>query len=363
LKVRECAVCNLLAAIRRLENGEVMAKAKGEIRSWMGRAAVVAGVLGLACSSSKSNPGAATGGSSATGGSAGGSGGSTDDAATGPDDAAAEQGGAAGQGGAGPSDSSTSVDASADVGTGGGPSVVLDASRDVNHAGPVRIMAIGDSVTRAVCWRGLLWQKLNQNFASRFDLVGTLSNDPGCGLGTYDTDNQGYSSSLITEVVAGITNARVCDPNPCPSLDTFKTAFNTATPDVVLLHYGTNDVWNAKPASQIISAYSAMIDALREANPSVVVLLAEIIPMNVTAATCAGCSCAGCPTAIPALNAQIATFATTKSTDASPIIPVDQYTGFDATADTKDGVHPNTQGSQKMANNWYAALTANHLIP
>jgi lysophospholipase L1-like esterase len=41
---------------------------------------------------------------------------------------------------------------------------------------------------------------------------------------------------------------------------------------------------------------------------------------------------------------------------------VDQYTGFDATADTRDGVHPNTQGSQKMASKWAAALTANQLV-
>jgi mannan endo-1,4-beta-mannosidase len=81
--------------------------------------------------------------------------------------------------------------------------------------------------------------------------------------------------------------------------------------------------------------------------------------MNVTAATCAGCSCPSCPAAVAALNAEIATWAPTKSTAASPIIVVDQYTGFDAVADTMDGVHPNnTTGSQKMAAKWYAALAA-----
>jgi lysophospholipase L1-like esterase len=240
---------------------------------------------------------------------------------------------------------------------------VLDGSWEATHAGAVRIMAVGDSITRAVCWRGLLWQHLNQNYASRFDLVGTLSNDPGCGLGTYDTDNQGYSSSLITEVVAGITTARTCDPGPCPSLNTFSTAFATAMPDVLLIHYGTNDVWNAKPTSQIIGAYSTLIDTARAVNPSVVVLAAQIIPMNVTSATCAGCSCPGCPTAIPAFNSALVSMAASKSTDASPVIIVDQYTGFDAVQDTKDGVHPNTTGSQKMADRWYAALTNNFLIP
>ncbi len=222
----------------------------------------------------------------------------------------------------------------------------------------LNIMAVGDSITRDTCWRALLWEHLHQTFPSRFHLVGTLNSDPGCSVGTYETANQGYASSLVTEVVAGVTTARTCDPF-CPALSDLMTAFNTVKPDVMLLHYGTNDVWNNIAPTTIINAYSAVIDAMRAANPNVIVLLAQIIPMNVTAATCAGCSCASCPTAVPGLNAQIATWAPTKSTAASPIIVVDQYTGFDAVADTSDGVHPNaTTGSQKMADKWYAALAA-----
>jgi mannan endo-1,4-beta-mannosidase len=170
-------------------------------------------------------------------------------------------------------------------------------------------------------------------------------------------DNQGYGSALVTEVVRGVTNARTCDPF-CPALSDFMTAFNTLRPDVALIHFGTNDVWNQTiPPAAIVNGYSALVDALRAANPNVVVLLAQIIPMNVTSLTCAGCSCASCPTAVPALNAQIAIWAPTKSTSASPVILVDQYGGFDAVADTTDGVHPNsTTGSQKMADKWYAAL-------
>ena len=42
---------------------------------------------------------------------------------------------------------------------------------------------------------------------------------------------------------------------------------------------------------------------------------------------------------------------------ASPITVVDQYTNFDAAADTKDGVHANDMGSVKIATNWFTALT------
>jgi lysophospholipase L1-like esterase len=78
--------------------------------------------------------------------------------------------------------------------------------------------------------------------------------------------------------------------------------------------------------------------------------------MHVTNTTCSGCTCASCGTGITALNAAIDAWAPTKSSSASPIVVVDQYTGFDADGDTRDGVHPNDSGSQKIADKWLTAL-------
>jgi hypothetical protein len=79
--------------------------------------------------------------------------------------------------------------------------------------------------------------------------------------------------------------------------------------------------------------------------------------MNVTDATCGGCTCQGCPTAIPALNARIVSWAAENGTASSPIRVVDQFTSYDAVTDNVDGVHPTSgTGSQKIADNWYAAL-------
>jgi lysophospholipase L1-like esterase len=218
-------------------------------------------------------------------------------------------------------------------------------------------MALGDSITRATCWRDDLWQQLNMTHASQFHLVGTLSSDNGCTPSGYEMANQGYSSSLITEVVAGVTTNRTCDPNPCPALSDVAAAFTTVKPDVVLLHWGTNDIWNVISPTQIINAYSAVVDSLRTANPNAIVLIAQLIPLSPSPATCSGCTtCPTCDTGIQGLNTKIAAWAPTKSTAASPIIVVDQFTGFDPVADTRDGVHPNDSGSLKMANNWAAAL-------
>jgi len=322
-----------------------------------GGSAPATGGTGGSVSGSGGRAGAGTGGSTATGG-AGAATGGTAGGATGGG-AGHPSGGHGGAGGA------STTGAGGAAGAGGGGGRIATGGGGTNGtggaSGPVRIMAIGDSVTRATCWRDFLWQQLQQSYAGKVDFVGTLQADYGCNVSGFDPDNQGYSSSLITEVVAGVTNARTCDPY-CPNMTNLQTAFATAKPQVVLMHWGTNDVWNGKSSSSITSAYSTVIDALRTANPSVVVLLAQIIPMNVTGATCSGCSCASCSTAIPALNAAIVTFAAGKTTAQSPVIVVDQYTGFDATSDTRDGVHPNTAGSQKMASKWYAALTANQLV-
>lgn len=225
----------------------------------------------------------------------------------------------------------------------------------VTPDGSIRIMAMGDSITRATCWRAELWQALEQRFSGRFDFVGTLSENQGCAPAGYDRDNQAYSSSLLTEIVAGITDARTCDP-ACPTLGELSEAFVTARPDVILVHFGTNDVWNGRPTASILEGYSALVDAARAANPNVVVLVAQIIPMNVSDATCGGCTCAGCPTAVPALGEAVVTWASEKSTPESPIVPVDQYSGFDPNADTRDGVHPNADGDRKLAERWLAAL-------
>ncbi len=220
----------------------------------------------------------------------------------------------------------------------------------------VRIVAVGDSITQSTCWRALLWQRLSQDFAGRFDLVGSHTSDSGCTPAGYDQDNEGYGSALVTEVAASVTANRTCNP-ACPTLADLAGRFMQSPADVALMHFGTNDVWNGIPADTIVNAYSAVVGALRGSNPNVVILVSQIIPMNVTNATCTGCTCANCATAIPALNTRILAWAAENTTTASPIRVVDQYTGFDATQDNRDGVHPtNTTGSQKMADKWYEAL-------
>ncbi|MBN1611592.1 MAG: hypothetical protein JW940_33465 [Polyangiaceae bacterium] len=117
------------------------------------------------------------------------------------------------------------------------------------------------------------------------------------------------------------------------------------------LHFATNDVWNGKAATDILAAYETIVDAVRAVNTRVIILVAQIIPLNPTQY-----GCSECPGRVQTLNTQIASWAPGVRTADSPVIVVDHWTGFDVAADTGDGVHPNQSGSQKMADRWFAGL-------
>jgi hypothetical protein len=205
----------------------------------------------------------------------------------------------------------------------------------VAPAAPVRIMALGDSITSSPgCWRALLWSRLRNAGYTDHDFVGTQS-PQGCGF-DYDGEHEGHPGVLVTEVAArGLLPGWLAETDP----------------DVVMMHFGTNDVWSNRPTPAIIEAYSTLVGQMRERNPDVTVLVAQILPMNPA-------GCAECGARVSALNAAIPDWAASLSTARSPVVVVDQWTGFSTAGDTYDGVHPNASGDQKIASAWYPPLAS-----
>ena len=202
-------------------------------------------------------------------------------------------------------------------------------------AAPTRVMALGDSITGSPgCWRALLWQRLQNTGYTNVDFVGTLPAQ-GCGF-TYDGENEGHGGFLVTNVA---------DQNQLVGW------LSATLPDIVLMHFGTNDVWSARSNAQILAAYSKLVDQMRASKPTMRILVAKIIPMNPA-------SCAECAARTVSLNNEIPGWAAGKTTAQSPITVVDQWSGFSTATDTYDGVHPNAAGDQKMSDRWYPALTA-----
>jgi len=216
-----------------------------------------------------------------------------------------------------------------------GTALVATPALPATAPAPVRIMPLGDSITGSPgCWRALLWNRLQDTGYTNIDFVGTLG-PQGCGQ-PYDGDNEGHGGALVTNVAS---------QNQLP-------AWLAATrPDVVLMHFGTNDVWSNRATPTILAAYSTLVDQMRASNPAMKILVARIIPM-------APGTCPECGQRVVALNDAIPGWAASKTTPASPIVVVDQWSGFDTATDTYDGVHPNAAGDQKMSDRWYPALTA-----
>jgi lysophospholipase L1-like esterase len=327
--------------------------------------------MGVACGPASSGgtggaPGLGGSGSAGGSGSTGGSVGTGGNASTGGGPAA---GGAVGSGGTG-SGGRTGTGGTAGTSSGG---ATEGGGRGGNggagaggrmgaggHTGAWRIMPLGDSTTQSTCWRAMLWQQLNQSGRTgMFDFVGSAKNssDPtgtACTPANADSDNEGHNSCLVTEITSNTTRAacNVVMTSLMPSLTTDRA-------DIVLMHFGTNDVWNSAAPTTILSAYTTMLNALRQVNPNVVVVVAQIIPLvPVNTTTCTTCACpTACDQRAATLNGMIPAWATTNSTAQSPIVVVDQHAGWDSVADTVDGIHPNASGSMKMATKWTAAIS------
>lgn len=200
---------------------------------------------------------------------------------------------------------------------------------------PLRIMPLGDSITGSPgCWRAALWNRLRSAGHSNIDFVGTLSQQ-GCPQ-AFDGDNEGHGGELVTNVA---------NQNLLPA------RLSATRPDIVIMHFGTNDVWSSIAPDRILTAYTKLVTQMRASNPNMKILVAQIIPMNPT-------NCTGCARRVVDLNARIPGWTRATSTSRSPVTVVDQWTGFNTSGDTYDGVRPSASGNTKIAARWYPALAA-----
>ncbi len=343
--------------------------------------------LAIGCSSGDdSGTEAATGGSAGAGGDGSGGG----PGAGGASGANTTAGGAAG------------ASAVCDDGAGGEAPVEM-----IEHDGNWQIMLLGDSITQSTCYPQLLSKTLIEQGRDGFDFIGGTTTNQGCGTGAPAVSTEGHGGYLVTDLVSSGSHEGELEawlaallPEPVGAGGAGGTssadggaggsvpaggaansggaggalseggAANVAgasgagggaggdagttaggLPEVALVHFGTNDAWNGRSTDRILDAYTFVVEQLRAANPDVIMVFAQIIPLAPTES-----SCSACPTRVEELNAAIPDWATDLSTDRSPIHVVDVHTCFDVETDTRDGVHPNPDGSQKMADDFAAAL-------
>jgi hypothetical protein len=158
------------------------------------------------------------------------------------------------------------------------------------------------------------------------------------------------------EAYYGITSAGFVNGSPSTgwtgaALPKFSDRINDPakgyTPDVALIHLGTNDPDStAEQVRATRTNIGEVIRVLRVKNPSVVILVAQLI------------------TGWKKINTQIDGLCTEWTTPTSPVIPVDMASGFinDPTLAgtmTYDHVHPNKAGQWWMMERWYNAIVQN----
>jgi lysophospholipase L1-like esterase len=111
------------------------------------------------------------------------------------------------------------------------------------------------------CWRALLWQKLQAAGVTNTHFVGTLP-APGCGF-QYDGANEGHGGYLATGIVSN---------NQLPGW------LSQTNPDIVMMHLGTNDVWNNKSPADITAAFTTLVAQMRANNSNMKILVGITSP-------------------------------------------------------------------------------------
>ncbi|KAL2178468.1 carbohydrate esterase family 3 protein [Thermothelomyces heterothallicus CBS 202.75] len=158
---------------------------------------------------------------------------------------------------------------------------------------------LGDSINAIACWRPLVWEQIAAaGLAGDVDLA-------------YD---------IARNNIAGWVRS--------------------ARPDVVQFMLGTNDVNVGKRDVQsVLDSYTIMLDAMRDANPNVKVIIDKLIPTRWSDAT------------IEAINSAMPGWAATHSTAQSPVEVADcsRAAGFTNDMLQADGVHPNELGDRFVA--------------
>jgi len=200
---------------------------------------------------------------------------------------------------------------------------------------PWRIMPLGDSITESAkgqySYRFFL-QNLLRNAGVTFDFVGSLNGvhgGPPRNL-AFDANHEGHWGGRTDEVLAQLP-----------------TWVKNSQPDVVLVHLGTNDLFQGQEAQNALDDLKQVVKVLQQNNSETRIVIAQILPWKDGIEH---------PERVR-YNRALATWVEEAKLQGAHMALADCNTGFDPDSDTWDGYHPNSQGEQKMAEQWMIALT------
>ncbi|HMP74158.1 MAG TPA: SGNH/GDSL hydrolase family protein [Kiritimatiellia bacterium] len=203
---------------------------------------------------------------------------------------------------------------------------------EVGEMAQVLVLPLGDSITQGDrghnSYRRPLWHALNEG-ECRVGFVGSQRRNHWGGPPDKDFDlaHEGHWGWQVDEVLAELPHWLTLYP----------------APDIALIHLGSNDLFRGRRVPDILADFEAMIGVLRQRNPSMVLLVAQLIPAS------------GMEAQVAAFNEALVRLEGL-STEASPVVMVDQFSGFDVRRMTYDGVHPNREGEERIAGRWLEVM-------
>ena len=195
----------------------------------------------------------------------------------------------------------------------------------------IKILPLGDSITQGgegyASYRRSLWFLL-QDAGFNVDFIGHQikhHGDLSDNLKDFDLNHEGHWAWETGELDE--------------KLDGWLKGY---TPDIVLLHVGTNDFDRGQSNESTMREIKSIIAKLRKNNARVVIFIAKIIPMKNKDTS--------------SINNSIALLVDAQNTQKSPLVIVDQYTDYEPLVDNHDNYHPNSKGDDKIANKWFEVL-------
>ena len=201
-----------------------------------------------------------------------------------------------------------------------------------------KIMPLGDSITwdwyygdeRTDAYRNGyrndLWYKLQDEDYS-VDFVGSRNNG-GAIQPSYDGDNEGHTGWTSYQIADNVYNY-----------------LEANTPDIILLHIGTNDSAYYSASVGVVGVeriLNEIDDFEKNKSIKIKVILARIINLEKN------------PSWVTSFNSELVTMAQQRIDNEDDIVLVDMQSAVGW--NLIDGIHPNTTGYAKMATEWFNAL-------
>jgi lysophospholipase L1-like esterase len=298
-----------------------------------GLAASGGAASGGATSGGAASGGAASGGAT-SGGAASGGAASGGAASGGAASGGAASGGAA-SGGAASGGAASGGAASGGAGqTGGASSTGGTSGFSPCKASPCVVLPLGDSITHGfgssndAGYRAPLFE-LAVAANQKVTFIGSVSNGPGMVAGqTFPRTHEGHDGISVTGITGYVPPAR---------------AF-TATPHIVLLHIGTNDMTSNANPTTTANQLDTLVTNLVEAAPDALIVVAKIVPLGYNNAN------------YDQYIAKIPGIVSKHADQGEHVVMVDMSTLPGSDIKGNGDVHPTDKGYADMADLWYGVI-------